>query len=80
MRQRQVDSDHGPWSKSDYLSAAQIDAINVLTATVTAALGSTYDFEPVDRPFLPKRNKGDLDDDQRAYLERVREARGAHVA
>lgn len=80
MRKTQVDAPHGPWAKSDYLLAALIDAVNVLTATVSGALGGKSDFEPVDRPFLPKRPASGLDDDQRAYLERVRAARGAHVA
>ena len=73
-----VDGDHGPWAKADYLLAAVIDAVNVLTYKVDSALGGNYKFEPVDRPFI-KSKSGALDADQRAYLQRIREARGGAV-
>lgn len=79
LRKKQVDGDHGPWAKADYLLAAVIDAVNILTYKVDGALGGTYKFEPVDRPFITKSKSGALDADQRAYLQRIREARGGAV-
>lgn len=79
MRKSQVEADHGPWSKQDYLLAAAVDGINVLTATVSGALGGKYAFDPVDRPFLPKAKSNGLTPSERDYLQRIRAARGGQV-
>jgi hypothetical protein len=69
---------HGPWSRTDMLLAAVLDAVRVGNFHFAAAHGAkgARPPEPIRRPGVDGGNVHPLNEAGRVYLQRLRENRG----
>lgn len=72
---------HGRWSRSDLLLAALVDEVrfyrhDFATANSEKGKGPKKDPDPIPRPGVESKRARKLNDEQRTYLERLRQNRG----